>query len=225
LVGGDKVVPMMSRERPPARALWLRLALLLTTILMLNLAGGWLVASFEFTLWPGNSDMVYRMLLAAAAVYVVAMAVPFVPGIEIGLAIMLAMGPAGVPFVYVCTLLALALAFLVGRFVSLRLIGRLFGWLHIERARRMVEQMVACAPEERLRLLLEQLPPGWARYVLLRRYLAAAVVLNLPGNAVIGGAGGIAMIAGMSRLFSFPVFMLAMALAITPVPILILLTR
>lgn len=215
----------MGREPPRARAVWWRLGALLAVILLLNLGGGWLIDSLEFTLSPRNSDIVYQMLLATTVVYVLAMAVPFVPGIEIGVAIMLAIGPAGVPFVYLSTLLALALAFLVGRFVSLHVIGRLFGWLRVERARDLVEQMAACVPERRLGLLLQQLPAGWARAMLRARYLAAALVLNLPGNSVIGGAGGIAMIAGMSRLFSFPVFMLTMALAITPVPLLILLTR
>lgn len=215
----------MRLDRRPARATWLRLGVLLAVILLLNLGGGWLIESLDFTLSPRNSDIVYQMLLATLVVYVLAMAVPFVPGIEIGLAIMLAIGSASVPFVYVCTLLALAIAFLVGRFMQLRLIGRLFGWLRINRARDLIDEMAASPPERRLDLLLERLPAGWARKLLRVRYLAAALLLNLPGNSVIGGAGGIAMVAGMSRLFSFPRFMLTMALAITPVPILILLTR
>lgn len=36
------------------------------------------------------------------------------------------------------------------------------------------------------------------------RYVALAVLLNIPGNVVIGGGGGIAFAAGMTRLFSFP---------------------
>jgi hypothetical protein len=204
---------------------WLRFALLLLAIVLLNLLGGWLVARFDFTLTPVNSDMAYRMVLVIAAVYVLAMAMPFVPGIEIGLAIMLATGPAGVPFVYACTLLALALAFLVGRFVPLAWITRLFAWLHLVRAQQMIEQLARRPAQERLDFVLQAVPEGWAQRFLLYRYIAAAAVLNPPGNAAIGGAGGIALIAGMSHLFRFPLFMLTMAVAITPGPILILLTR
>jgi hypothetical protein len=210
---------------PPARLIWLRIALLLAAIVLLNVGGSWLVAQFDFSIRPSNSDMIYRLVLLATLVYVLAMAMPFVPGIEIGLAIMLAMGPAGVPFVYVCTLIALALAFLIGRFIPLTLMARLFAWLHLKKASHMVAMLAAQPPAERLGLLLDEAPAGWAHRLLVHRHLTVAVVLNLPGNAVIGGAGGIAMIAGMSRLFRFPLFMLTMAIAITPVPIILLLTR
>ncbi len=206
-------------------ALWCRLALLLAAVVLLNVFGSWLVGQFELALRPSTSDMIYRIVLVAAVVYVLAMAMPFVPGIEIGLAIMLAMGPAGVPFVYICTLLALALAFLIGRFIPLTLIARLFAWLNLQRANALIADLAARPPDERLGVLSRQAPAGWAKRLLAYRHLAVAVVLNLPGNAVIGGAGGIAMIAGMSHLFRFPLFMLTMAIAITPVPIIIMLTR
>lgn len=48
------------------------------------------------------------------------------------------------------------------------------------------------------------------------------VGLNLPGNALIGGGGGIALMAGMSRLFSFPLFLLSLTVAVSPVPLAIL---
>ncbi len=211
--------------RPSTRSFWLRIALVLAAIVLLNIGGGWLVGQFEFSIRPSTSDMIYRLVLVAALVYVLAMAMPFVPGIEIGLAIMLAMGPAGVPFVYICTLLALALAFLVGRFIPLSLIARLFAWLHLRKFSTLIGSLAARPPAEYLDVVLQQAPPGWTRRLLEHRHLAIAVVLNLPGNAMIGGAGGIAMIAGMSRLFRFPLFMLTMALAITPVPLILLLTR
>lgn len=204
---------------------WLRYFALLLAIVVLNLLGGWLVAQIDFTLTPSNSDVVYSLLLATAAVYILVIALPFVPGIEIGLALLFVLGPAGVPLVYLCNLLALALAFLVGRLIPLHLIARLFGWLRMERARGLIEEMAACPPHARLLRVLEEVSAGWARRLLQHRHLAAAVVLNLPGNAMIGGAGGIAMIAGMSHLFRFPLFVLTMAIASTPVPIIILLTR
>jgi hypothetical protein len=49
-----------------------------------------------------------------------------------------------------------------------------------------------------------------------------AIMLNLPGNALIGGGGGIGLIAGMSRLYPFPKFILLVSLAVTPLPLLFL---
>jgi hypothetical protein len=43
-----------------------------------------------------------------------------------------------------------------------------------------------------------------------------ALVLNLPGNALIGGGGGIGLIAGMCRMFPFPKYVLLVSFAITP---------
>lgn len=202
---------------------WLRYAAVLLLILSLNLAGGWLVAQVDFTLTPKNSDMVYNMLLLIAALYVVVIAVPFVPGIELGLALLLVLGTPGIPFVYTCNLLALALAFLIGRLIPLRRIGQFFGWLRLKRASDLIETMAGYEPRDRLTRATERLPAGWAQRLLRHRHLAIGVVLNLPGNALIGGAGGIAMISGMSQIFRFPAFLLTMAIATTPVPIVLLL--
>ena len=59
----------------------------------------------------------------------------------------------------------------------------------------------------------------------LQVVLVLAVLFNLPGNALIGGGGGIAMMAGMSRLYSFPAYLLLIAVAILPGPILVMLSK
>ena len=211
-------------ETAPKQRPWLRYLALLAAIVVLNLIGAWLVAQIDFTLTPINADMVYSLLLVTFAVYILVIAMPFVPGIEIGLALLVILGSAGVPLVYTCNLLALALAFLVGRFIPMHWVARFFAWLRLERARRLVDTMAARPSGERLSSALQTVPSGWANRLLVHRHLAAAIALNLPGNAIIGGAGGLAMIAGMSRLFRFPLFILTMAVASTPVPIVILLT-
>jgi len=50
-------------------------------------------------------------------------------------------------------------------------------------------------------------------------------ILNPPGNALIGGGGGIGLIAGMSRLYPFPKYILLASIAITPLPLLFLTGR
>jgi hypothetical protein len=49
--------------------------------------------------------------------------------------------------------------------------------------------------------------------------------LNIPGNIVIGGGGGIAMIAGLTGLYSFPRYLLTIAIAVAPIPLAITLTE
>ncbi len=51
------------------------------------------------------------------------------------------------------------------------------------------------------------------------RYLALAVALNVPGNYLIGGGGGIALFAGVTRLYSIPGFLLTIIVAVAPVPL------
>lgn len=59
--------------------------------------------------------------------------------------------------------------------------------------------------------------------LLRHRYLIIGILFNVPGNALIGGGGGIGLIAGMSKLYPFPKYLLLICLAITPGPILFLL--
>ena len=70
--------------------------------------------------------------------------------------------------------------------------------------------------------LLETAPSKVVPYLLEHRYLMIAIILNLPGNALIGGGGGIGLVAGMSRLYPFPKYLLLVGLAITPLPLLFL---
>ena len=64
--------------------------------------------------------------------------------------------------------------------------------------------------------------PVYIPWLLKHRYIAVIVALNVPGNALIGGGGGIALLAGMSGLFTFPRYLAALALAVLPVPLFVL---
>jgi len=60
---------------------------------------------------------------------------------------------------------------------------------------------------------------------LRHRYLALAVLFNLPGNMLIGGGGGIALIAGMSGLYRSTNYFITVTLAVAPVPLIISFTE
>ena len=73
--------------------------------------------------------------------------------------------------------------------------------------------------EARIALLLDRAPPGLLNLALRRRYLALALAVNVPGNSIIGGGGGIMLLAGMSGLFAPVPTALAVILAVSPVPL------
>ena len=74
-------------------------------------------------------------------------------------------------------------------------------------------------PVPSLAVLVEKAPNRILPFLLQHRHIALALALNIPGNFVIGGGGGIAMFAGISRLYSLPAFLLIIALAVSPVPL------
>jgi hypothetical protein len=203
---------------------WWRLAVLACALTALSLAGSWIGGQFRFRIDPEYAGMIDAMIIAMVVAYVFAMATPFIPGIEIGLALMLVLGSEGILLVYLATQLALAMSFLLGRAVPTHFVIALFRRLRLERARRLVEEINAAPLAKRTDVLAASVPTGGFGFLARHPFLALALILNVPGNALIGGAGGIGMIAGMSRAYPFPRYLLLVATATTPVPVFLLAT-
>jgi hypothetical protein len=201
---------------------FLKISLIVGFLVLLNYGGSLVVEQINFQLWPQHEHIMITMLWFSILVYVLWMAIPFVPGVELGLVLMVMLGPKGVPLVYLCTLLSLSLSFAIGRLFPLKGFARFLGWLHLHKARDLVLQMEPLNSEERLNFLIRTTPSKVTPFLLKHRYLMIAIALNLPGNALIGGGGGIGLITGMSGLYPFPRYLLLISLAITPLPILIL---
>jgi hypothetical protein len=206
----------------PKLKLIFKMALILGFLLVLNYGGRFMVEHINFQLWPQHEHLLLTALWFSILVYVFWMALPFVPGIELGLALMVMLGAKGVVLVYLCTLLSLSLSFAIGRLIPLKNFARFLGWLHLVKARDLVLKLEPLNPEEKLDFLLETAPSKVVPYLLEHRYFMIAIILNLPGNALIGGGGGIGLVAGMSRLYPFPKYLLLVGLAITPLPLLFL---
>lgn len=206
-----------------------RLALVAALLIVIATLGArtgeWVMAQLDLHLNPDTERVLHRMLMAALAVYIVLMAIPFCPGIEIGLGMIMLFGAPIVPLVYGATVVALLAAFLVGRYVPPRLIIHAFDLLRLRRARDLLRRLEPLGPAERLALLRGSSSSRVLQALLSYRYVAVALALNTPGNIVIGDGGGIALAAGFSRLFSFPAFALTIVLAVAPVPIAILITE
>ncbi len=209
----------------PKLKLIVKISVVVGFLLLLNFGGSLVVEQINFQLWPEHEHLMVTVVWLAIAVYVLWMAMPFVPGIELGLALMVMLGAKGVILVYACTLLSLSLSFAIGRLIPLKTFARFLGWLHLRKARDLVLQLEPLSSEQKLDFLLSTAPPRVVPFLLNHRYFMIAIILNLPGNALIGGGGGIGLIAGMSRLYPFPKYLLLVSLAITPLPLLFLAGR
>jgi hypothetical protein len=126
--------------------------------------------------------------------------------------------------IYAATVAALAISYLIGRLVPVRLIASLFGSLGQHRAEDLVRRLEPLSAEQRLKTLIAHAPRRVVPALLRHRYIAIAVALNVPGNVIIGGGGGIALLAGISGLFTFPRYLAVVALAVLPIPLAVMLT-
>lgn len=208
----------------PARAyvgiVW-KVALLAAFLYAAHEAGNWLVERLGTQLTPSTEPAFHRMLMLTMVLYVLFLMLPFVPGAEIGLGLLMMFGAKIAPLVYAGTVLALTLAFLLGRLVPDRIIVRAFEALHLRRAASLLREMERLGANERPAFLLGRAPARFVPFLLRFRLLGLALAFNLPGNAVVGGGGGIALAAGASRLVTFPAFVLTVALAVAPVPLVV----
>jgi len=83
------------------------------------------------------------------------------PGIEIGLALMILLGYKGALLIYLCTLIALSISFFIVRKSSPRLIIFLLNWLHLYKASNLVVQLEPLKQQQRLKLLYDNAPRKW----------------------------------------------------------------
>lgn len=167
----------------------------------------------------GNTRLMIGMFAALLIAYALLIAVPFMPGIEIGISLLVLQGAAIAPLVYLATVLGLCLAFIGGRFLPYTWLHDTLAELRLKRACALVNKLQPMSREERLAHLSDRAPNWLKPLVGPWRYLLLAALINLPGNAVIGGGGGIAFTAGFSRLFRPSLTALTIALAVLPVPL------
>ena len=206
---------------------WLTMALRIGAVVVLlaagNLISHWASEFLDFDLRPSNEDAVHRMLMLTAAIYTILLAIPFVPATEIGMGILAVMGPRIGFLVYLCTVSGLCLSYFIGWCTPASSLIRLAQMLRLRRIEDFIRRIEPLSERERLEFLAERAPHNALPVLLNHRYLALAIIFNVPGNIVIGGGGGIALFAGLSRLFSPVATVSTIVLAVAPVPVLYLL--
>jgi hypothetical protein len=221
------LIQRIRTQAPSSMKLLVFAAAYLSVIVLGARLGGWVGDLLEFDIYlsPSTESAIHRMVLLAFAAYVALMMLPFVPGIEIGLGLMVVFGGEICLLVYIGTVLALTVSFLIGALVPEGALRWVLGRLHLRRAEALVTTLEKLPLEERLSRLLESSSSRGLPWLLKYRYLAVAVALNVPGNALVGGGGGIGLAAGMSRLFRPLDYLLTVVVAVAPVPVAVVLTE
>lgn len=208
--------------REVLRRLWAVRRLLIFYAVLLTAGwafGHWLRDLAVPEMRPMNEPMIHRFVIIALLVFIVTAALPFVPGAEIGFALLLLFGAKAAPIVYVGMLGALVLSFSVATFLPRRPLGAALSWLGLTRLADLATALDNSSPEERRLRFAECFPSSLARRLIDNRYLVLAVALNFPGNSVVGGGGGLAFASGLSGLYAFIPFVAVVACAVAPVPL------
>ncbi|HSG57348.1 MAG TPA: hypothetical protein VLA45_18000, partial [Paracoccaceae bacterium] len=214
--------PGMNRAAPPGPgplSVALRFIGFVAVVLAATWAAHLIRDALDLTIMPDNEQQVHRALMMGTFAYILLLAMPFVPGVEIGLAMLAAFGAAIAPLVYGATLASMMLAYAFGRLLPIAMLQRLLAFLRMRRAADLVARAAPLAHEDRLSMLLDGASPRILTLAVRHRYLALALLVNTPGNAVIGGGGGIMLLAGISGIFAPVPTLLTLAVAVSPVPL------
>ncbi|MDH5452067.1 MAG: hypothetical protein OEX14_01835 [Paracoccaceae bacterium] len=164
--------------------------------------------------------MVGVMVLLLLA-YAVLIALPFVPGVELGITLLMIEGAWIAPLIWLSTLLGLTIAFMAGCALPYSRLQRALADMRLVRASELIADLQPLTREARLSFLRDRLPGWMSPLVSGHRYLLLAILINMPGNAILGGGGGILLLSGFSRLFSVGKTILTIAVAVAPVPLLV----
>lgn len=212
-----------------AKVRWGRIALIgvafLAAYLVGHIVADMALRQFDPVMHVRSEPTFHRLIMTASGIYIVLTAIPFMPGAEVGISMILLFGSKICFLVYVSTVLALIPPYIVGRLIPARYCARAFEFVGLTKAQRMIEHIAPLAADQRFAHLLHNAPTRFGPFLVRHRFVALAVVLNLPGNVIIGGGGGIAMLAGMTGLYSAPSYLLTIAVAVAPVPLVITLTE
>ena len=196
-----------------------RTAILIAVILIATWGVHMIRDALDLQIRPDNEQQVHKAIMTGAVAYVGLLAIPFVPGAEIGIALLAGFGAAIAPLIYVCTVAAMMLAFSIGRFLPNGALEQLLVVLRLRRAADLVARAAPLSKDKRVAMLLEGQSQRAVSLAVRYRYVALAVAVNTPGNSIIGGGGGIMIIAGMSGIFTPIATFVTVVIAVSPVPL------
>ncbi len=171
----------------------------------------WFDVAVQLDVWrENNSNITFYSLVIACVCYGVLLMFPFMPAFELGVVIMTMYGVDGVVGAYLATVIALMVSFFLGAFFIKN--------NTVERFKKLPKHIHKLNENG----LLSKILCRSLKALKTRPYLSLALLLNLPGNAMLGGGGGIAMMAGASGTMKFYKYFLTLLVATSIIPVLIL---
>lgn len=182
--------------------------LALVALVVLGLVG--LGGDGVISLWLGDDHRWWALALTSL-VYTVLLAIPFVPGVELGWAIIGVFGRAGIIVAWLSTVVGLSISFTLATWLRDR---PLLSRINASRL-RLTE-----TPTAELSVLRRALQYGVCFYV-KHPYVFLFLTLNLPGNWVIGGGGGIAAMTGLAPGVRYWLFLPTVAVATGVLPLML----
>lgn len=194
-------------------------------VLLLWVAGSWSSQYLHSQLWPFGTEQTVLFIGLLVLVYAVCMILPFMPAIELGLVLLAMLDIQGVLMLYLITVVALMISYGIGRLIPIQVLKKIFEFLHFPKTSELLCSTELCDENEQISRFIEHAPKRLIPFLLRHRYCVFAVAINTPGNMIIGGAGGITMMSGLSRLFGFRQFALTILIAVSPLPILAILSK
>jgi hypothetical protein len=209
----------MRTPGPSLGSILLRVGILIAVLVLATWGAHMVRDALNLQIRPDNEQQVHRMIMFGAAAYIGLLALPFVPGAEIGIAMLAAFGPAIAPLIYVCTVASMILAYTVGRFLPIGALQRVLSAMRMHRAADLVARPAPLSGDDRVAMLLGGQSARALQLAIRYRHVALAVAVNTPGNSVIGGGGGIMLMAGLSGIFSPLATIATIAIAVSPVPL------
>lgn len=159
------------------------------------------------------------LLITVMVGYAILLAIPFIPGVEIGIAILMVEGASAAPMVYGATVAGMLLAFCIGQYAPMPRLIRLCQDLRLYRVGQLLERIDIIPRKDRLDAMHDRLPRWLVPVLCNYRYVTLGIAINLPGNIALGGGGGIMMAGGLSRLFQTRFAVLTIVIATLPVPL------
>ena len=196
-----------------------RLGVVVGFVVLIKFGIDQLFAKFALFESSASARMMTGLIMIIMVGYALLLAIPFVPGVEIGAAILILEGAKAAPMVYGATVVGLFLAFCIGQYAPLPRLIRLCQDLSLSRIASLLARILSTPRTERLDAMHDRLPRWLVPVLCNYRYVTLGIAINLPGNIALGGGGGIMMTGGLSRLFQTGYTLLTIATATLPVPL------
>ncbi|WP_159086963.1 hypothetical protein [Loktanella sp. Alg231-35] len=211
-----------SNDQPTSHRFWriaLKLLVVFAFVFVMKLGIDALMAKIALFESDAAARAMTGLLITVMIGYAILLAIPFIPGVEIGIAILLLEGAPAAPMVYLATVAGLLLAFFIGQYAPLPRLIRFANDVYLYRIAGLLERIKLTPRKDRLDAMQDRLPRWLAPIFCNYRYVTLGLAVNLPGNIALGGGGGIMMAGGLSRLFQTRLTIITVILATLPVPL------